>query len=178
MEASPAVAVARAIGIRDSQGRERAGCVTLTIIPNSKERRPWPSFGLREDVRQYIEARMSASVAAAQQLYITGPDYRPVDVETTVVPLDSADAGEVEKAVRATLDRFLHPLLGGPEGRGWQPNRDVFLSDIAALLERTEGVDFVRESTLSLDGVPQGERVRVPLGKTVVAGEFRIKLAL
>ncbi len=175
-EASPAVAVARVLAARDSAGRPRPGWVTLIIIPRSAEPRPWPSVGLREKVRRVIEQRTAAELADARQLYITGPEYQAVGVEAVVAPLDLATAGTVEEAVRVAVENFLHPLLGGPEGTGWEEGRDVYLSDVAAVLERLQGVDYVRELRLYIDGRLQGEQARVPTGKFVVTGEIRIKL--
>lgn len=175
-EASPAVAVARAIPCRNPNRRQVPGWVTLLIIPYSDEPRPWPSFGLREQVRKFIENRAAADLAAARHIYVTGPEYFAVDVHADIAPLDPAEAGVVEKRALAALADFFHPLRGGPEGCGWELGRDVFLSDIAAVLERVEGVDFVKELTLLLNAVPQGERVRVADDRIVVAGEFRLKL--
>ncbi|MFI5224419.1 MAG: baseplate J/gp47 family protein, partial [Nitrospirales bacterium] len=64
-EASTAVAFARAIPIRNPEGHHEPGWVTLLIIPQSEEPRPWPSFGLREEIRKFVESRASADVAAA-----------------------------------------------------------------------------------------------------------------
>src|SRR5207237_919843 len=83
-EASAAVAVSHAFPCRDPAGRETPGWVTLSILPRSQEPRPWPSFGLRQRVRTYVEARMPAEMAAAQRLYVTGPDYVEVGVAATV----------------------------------------------------------------------------------------------
>ncbi len=177
-EASPAVAVARVLAARDGQGRPRPGWVTLIIIPRSAEPRPWPSFGLREKVRRAIEDRAPAELADAHQLYVTGPQYQAVAVEAVIAPLDAQSAGTVEAAVRAAMENFLHPLMGGPEGRGWEEGRDVYLSDVAAVLERIKGVDYARELRLYIDGRLQGEQARVPTGKTVVAGEIQIKLVM
>ncbi len=175
-EASPAVAVAQAIPGRDPYGQQRPGWVTLILLPQSDEERPWPSFGLRERVRRYCEARCPAGLAAARHLHVTGPLYLPVDVAATVIPIDSSAAGDAEREARAALARFLHPLAGGPERRGWTPGRDVCLSDVAAVLERVPGIDAVRELALLLDGQLQGERIAVPAGRTVVAGTIRIRV--
>lgn len=175
-ETSPAVAVARAVPTLDAAGRQRPGWVTLVLIPASDEPRPWPSLGLRQRVRQAVEARAAADLAAAAHLHVTGPSYRAVDVEATVASVDPADAGGVERRARAALEIFLHPLHGGPERRGWAPGRGVYLSDIAAVLERVEGVDHVRELALLLDGQLQGEQAPVPPDRIAVAGSFRIKL--
>lgn len=175
-EASPAVAVARAIPLRNPSGQAVPGWVTLLIIPQSQEPRPWPSFGLREQVRKFIEVRTPAGLAAARQIYVTGPDYLSIDVSATVAPVDPAEAGEVETRAREALGQFLHPLRGGPEGRGWELGRDVFLSDVAAVLERVPGVDYVEELALLLGGALQGERVAVAPDRTAVAGDIRLKL--
>lgn len=175
-EASPAVAVARAIPLRNPSGQAVPGWATLLIIPQSQEPRPWPSFGLREQVRKFIEVRAPADLAAARQIYVTGPDYLPIDVAATVAPVDPAEAGEVETRAREALGQFLHPLRGGPEGRGWELGRDVFLSDVAAVLERVPGVDYVEELALLLGGALQGERVPVAPDRTAVAGDIRLKL--
>lgn len=175
-EASPAVAAARAIPLRNPSGQAVPGWVTLLIIPQSQEPRPWPSFGLREQVRKFIEVRAPADLAAARQIHITGPDYLPIDVSATVAPVDPAEAGEVETRAREALGQFLHPLRGGPEGRGWALGRDVFLSDVATVLERVPGVDYVEELALLLGGALQGERVAVAPDRTAVAGDIRLKL--
>ncbi len=175
-EASPAVAVASAIATRSADGRRHPGHVTIVIIPASADPRPWPSFGLREQVREYVETRACAGIAGLHRVDVTGPRYLAVDVDATIIPRDANDAGAVEARVRDALGRLLHPLYGGPDGCGWPPGRDVFLSDVAAVLERVDGVDHVESLALSVDGRIGGERVAVAPDRTVVAGTLRLKL--
>ena len=175
-EASTAVAFVRAISSRNPVGRKVPGWVTLLIIPQSEERRPWPSFGLREEVRKFIEARAEATLAAAAHIYVTGPNYLEIDIEATIAPLNPDEAGEVEERARQALASFFHPLHGGTEGRGWALGRDVFISDVASVLERVEGVDYVRELSLLLNGALQRERVNVADDRIVVAGKIKINL--
>jgi predicted phage baseplate assembly protein len=175
-EASASVAVARAIPTQDSGGRQRPGWVTVIIIPHSEEARPWPTFGLRDQVRRYIAARAPASVAAASQIYVTGPSYQEIDVTAVVVPIDPTEAGTIEQHARDALEHFFHPLCGGPERRGWAPGRDVFLSDVASVLERADGVDYVEELSLLLNGALQRECARVPGDRIAVAGQISIRM--
>jgi uncharacterized phage protein gp47/JayE len=175
-EASPAVAVARAIPTRNPSGRVLPGWVTLLIIPQSKEERPWPSFGMREQVRRYIEERAPGDLAGALQIYVTGPDYLEIDVAATIKPVNPSDAGAVEQRAREEIENFLHPLTGGPEGKGWELGRDVYLSDLAGVIERVEGVDYVEELALSVGEVLQGDSVSVGDDRVVAAGEIRLKL--
>jgi hypothetical protein len=176
-EASPAVARARALPARAADGRRRAGYVTLVITPASKDPRPFPSFGLREQVRRFIEARGAATIAGLERIEITGPRYRPIDVDATIVPRDPSESGDVERRARAVLERLLHPLDGGPDGTGWDAGQDCWLSDLAAALERVTGVDYVRDLQVSVDGQIGGERVAIADDQIVVAGELRLRLA-
>lgn len=175
-EASPAVAFARAISARDPDGRKTPGWVTLLLIPQSGEPRPQPSFGLREEVRRHVESQAPAGIAAAQRIYIAGPDYLPVDVDAVIIPLDPSEAGAVEQRAREVLETFLHPLRGGPDGRGWDLGRDVFLSDVASVLERVAGIDYVKDLSLLIDSESQGELVKVAEDRVVVAGQIRLSL--
>ena len=175
-EASAAVAFARAISTRNDSGRPLAGWVTLIIIPHNQDPRPYPSFGLREQVRRYIEERAPADVVGAGQVYVTGPEYLTIDVKASLAPRDPAEAGAVEERARLALEDFLHPLKGGPDRRGWELGRDVYISDIAAVLERVEGVDYVKELDLLVGSQPQGERVAVADYRIVAAGNIRLKL--
>lgn len=177
-EASPAVAVVHAISGRDGSGRTAPGWVTIFIIPSSDERRPWPSFGLREHIRRFIEKRAPADLAAAGRIQVTGPEYVSVEVDASIVPLDASEAGAVELRARAALESFLHPLTGGPYHRGWTLGRDVFISDVASVIEAVEGVDYVQELALLRNRELQGDRVVIADDRTVVAGDIRLKLLL
>jgi hypothetical protein len=127
-------------------------------------------------VRQYLAERAPGDLVAADQIYIVGPDYLPVDVQVTIAPRDPAEAGAVEERARKAFEEFLHPLRGGPERRGWDLGRDLFLSDVAAVLERVQGVDYVEELVLTIERNLQGERVAVADERVVVAGEIRLTL--
>jgi hypothetical protein len=177
-EASAGVAVARAIPTRDPAGRTVPGWVTLIIIPQSQDARPIPSFGLRDDVRLYLEQHATANLATAHSIEVIGPDYLPVDVTATIAPEDPTQAGTVELAALDALAAFLHPLYGGPGGLGWDLGRGVFASDVATVLGETAGVDYVEELKLYVNGVLQADRVEVPAGKIVVAGQLQISLIL
>ena len=173
-EASPAVAVARALPTTHPSGRNQPGWVRIIIMPQSRDPRPQPSLELRRRVRDFIIARAPAGVMTG--ITVAGPDYLPVGVQVSIAPVSFEAAGEVFEDAVAVLMAFLNPLSGGPDGDGWPFGRDVYLSDVAAVLEAIPGVDYVRTLDLLLDGTPQGERVPVPPDRIVVAGDIRVTL--
>lgn len=172
-EASPAVAIARCLPMTHPSGRPHPGWVTLILVPNSRDPQPQPSFELRRGVQDYILARAPASLAG---VFVTGPTYLEVGAQVVVAPLELSQAGPVGVAVRQQLETFFHPLLGGPDGRGWPFGRAVYLSDVAAVVESVPGVDYAQELDLRRNGITQGERVDVPPDRIVVAGAIRVTI--
>jgi hypothetical protein len=172
-EASPGVAVARALPGTHPSGRPAPGWVKLIIVPHSQEPQPQPSFGLRRQVQDFLQAHAPADLAG---VFVTGPTYLPVGVAAVVAPLELSQAGPVGVAARQALEAFFHPLTGGPAGQGWPFGRAVYLSDVAAVLEGLPGVDYVQALELLLDGVPQGEQIAVPPDRIVVAGPMAVRI--
>ncbi len=175
LDASPAVAVARALPTTHPSGRFAPGWVTVRIVPHGTEPRPLPSWELREQVRRFLEARTPAT--ARRHVRVIPPLFLPVGVTAVLSAVDDSAAGDVVDRTRAALGVFLHPLTGGPYGDGWPFGRDVYLSDVAALLEGVDGLDFVETLALSVDGVLAGELVNVPSERMVVAGPLQLTLS-
>jgi hypothetical protein len=177
LESSAAIGRAWVLPATEPDGVRGAGWVTLVIVPRSAGPQPTPTFGLREEVRRFVAERGPAGLAAGRRLVVTGPAYRQVGVDATLVAVDLSESGEVKQRAVDALMGFLHPLTGGPRGTGWEPGRPVFLSDLATVLEGCRGVDHVREVVLLLDETPQGERADVGDGRVVAAGDLRLRMA-
>jgi hypothetical protein len=173
LEASPGVAVARALPATGPDGRPAAGWVKLIVVPNSQDAQPQPSLEMRRQVKTFL---MDRSPADLHGLFVSGPTYLPVGVDVVLAPRDLGQAGPLDTAVSQALRSFFHPLTGGPDGQGWPFGRDVYLSDVAGALQRVPGVDYIQNLDLLLDSIPQGDVVVVPPERIVVAGAMRIRL--
>jgi hypothetical protein len=167
------VALARALACTDPNGRPAPGWVTVIIVPLSQDPRPTPSVVLLRKVQEFLEARAPSTLSG---VYVAGPSYLAVGVDAVVAPRESSAAGPVATACRQALATFLHPLAGGPTGQGWSFGRNVYLSDVAAVLENVPGVDYISTLELLIDGISQGEVVTVPADHIVAAGPSRIRM--
>ena len=190
-EANANVAVAKAVSCRDAGGHRSPGWVTVFITPRTIDPdiwplgalpdevlRPWPSFGLREEVRRFIQLAVPACTDNSRQVVVTGPIYKPVGVKMTIAPIDPSEAGAVEQNVRRRLEKFLHPLFGGPDEEGWEPGRSVYLSDVSSAIERVEGVDYVQQAQLFLGDQLQGGWASMQEGQVVVPGLIEITMVV
>src|SRR5205823_3867088 len=77
LEASPGVALAKALPAIAPNLRPAPGWVTIIIVPHSADAQPQPSRELRDEVQAFLAARAPATLAPAR-LNIIGPSYLPV----------------------------------------------------------------------------------------------------
>jgi len=129
----PSVACARA-----------PGTVMVVIVPALPRAAPQPSAGLVRAVSRYLARRR----VLCTRLAVVGPTYVRVSVIARVRALPSADRTRLESDVTAAIDAFFDPLRGGPAARGWPFGRDVYRSEILALMDGVRGVDHVLDLSL------------------------------
>jgi Baseplate J-like protein len=173
MEASPGVAAVRCLPTTGADGLPQLGWVEVIIVPRSQDPQPQPSYGLCQEVQQYLAARAPATVSS-NRITVVGPTYFLIGVYASIVPLQPDQAGTVETAAVAALQSFLDPVTGGPTGAGWPFGRGVYLSDIAVILQTLAGVDYVSQLELLVNGAPAGGQVAVPSNRLVAAGTIQI----
>jgi hypothetical protein len=122
-------------------------------------------------VRRYLDRRRILCTRPV----VVGPHYLEITVRATVRLLPSGDPARVGDEVRAALNRFLDPLLGGPAGLGWPFGRDVYRSEILQAIDRVPGVDHVLALSLVADDRdPQCDNVCVPPTWLVASGSHEI----
>jgi len=147
------------------------GWVSMIVVPRSLDARPAPDAALISVVGDYLRARACGTVDVA----VVGPDYCAVTVDTelSLAALDGAAA--VADAAQAALDTYLHPLTGGPEGRGWAFGTQPTRAHLFAMLEALPGVDHV--ARLQVAVTPDRGGANLAAGRFLVySGRHRIQL--
>jgi predicted phage baseplate assembly protein len=141
-------AVARAHCLSDNS---TPGIVRLLIVPRKVDigtfdfRRgmhpdQYFSLGsLKEEIQEYMKDRKPLGV----QVKLEEPEYVGVSVSAEVILEPNytrdRDQEEIKEKIRSellvALYRFLNPLTGGIDGKGWPLGRPVYRSDIFALCQ-------------------------------------------
>lgn len=148
-EASSEIRTARCFPVTDVLGQTQAGHVTVVITPESKDKKPSPGPALIRKVTSFLEQHVLGNLKKDGSIHVSGPSYVECMVKATVQPVHPESSDQVELDILKHLDSFLNPLTGGPGNTGWTLGRDVFLSEISAVIENVSGVDHVESLTLS-----------------------------
>ena len=173
-EASPEVARARCLPITGPDGKGERGWVTLVVVPNSTDPAPMPTAGLLNLVSAELAARVPATIVG--KITLIPPTYTSVSVRADIVPSHADEAALVEARVRERLGAFLHPLTGGVAGTGWDFGASVYLSQVASLVDSTEGVDCVPLLQLLVNDGVAGDVVEIDPGALITEGDHQLKL--
>jgi len=162
LRADPRVERARAVPLRNlamDLARSRAGHVSVIILPAvGSESALTTLVGI---VQAYLEPR----VLLTTRVHVVPPFFVDLNVKATVVPLPDQLDADVQRSVAQAVSAYLDPHTGGDEGDGWPFGRDVFASELFALIDELDEVDYV--TSLSLIPAPADRVTRRSDGKLI-----------
>jgi hypothetical protein len=130
---------------------------------------------LRDAVSAYLRRRR----IIGSRIEVVGPTYRVVAVRAQVQSLAGISKTALQTRVVDVLNRFLHPLTGGPDGNGWPFGRDVYRTEMLQVIDQVPGVDYVVTLVLVADGCecdPQCGNVCLAPTWLVVSGTHEIEV--
>jgi predicted phage baseplate assembly protein len=174
--ASRKVVRARCLSNRNNEGKSETGWVTVIIVPESAEEKPYPSLLLKKEVEEYLSAHSLSAIASPGHIHVDGPTYNTMSVSVDIFVTSLDIASEAAREAKQRLAAFFHPLTGGPEGEGWEFGRGVAVSDVYALLEGIEGVDHIEH--LIFSGFSESDFVSITPNALVANGEHAINARL
>jgi predicted phage baseplate assembly protein len=131
-----------------------AGVVRVVLVPHvatdplgAVERRDLrPPESMLADVRARLEERRLVGT----RILVIPAEYIGVTVVVRGTARRGHDPGEVREEVLRTLYRFLHPVTGGQDGRGWPFGRAVRAPEVHAALAALPGLDLSGQIDLQL----------------------------
>jgi hypothetical protein len=158
---TPGLRISRAKAISDYKPKQKtddkeleksSGSVTVVIIPYTPlevlKTPPEPS----EDFKKAVCVRLDKHRILGTDVHVISPIYCKVIVNARIVPMDTfRDDSLILEKILEKLNRFLHPVKGGVDEKGWPIGRGVYLSEIYNLIENIEGVNCVLKLSISGD---------------------------
>ncbi len=140
LRASTQLARAKCVPDRSSRGH-----VTLAVVPKAElrgeelMRRLSPSNEVLRFVKRYLEDRKLVGTV----LNIVRPRYKDLSLRVVLIRRSIGTSDRLRRDIELKLRRFLHALVGGKDGRGWEFGRPVLKTELIHLTEEVPGVEGV-----------------------------------
>ncbi|HEY79307.1 MAG TPA: putative baseplate assembly protein [Dehalococcoidia bacterium] len=150
LEASPRVARARCISPGDTADPQGPppGAVRLLLVPPVAESEgyiPAEQLEVPKQVREEVKSYLDERRLLATRLDIDTPQYVPVAVAAQVRVKRGSDHQQVMADVERRLYHYINPAYGGADGNGWPFGRSLSLSEVYAVLQGINKVDYIEE---------------------------------
>jgi len=155
--------------------KDEAGHVSVIVLPAAGVG-AGDVQAILAKVADYLDPRLLVTTRA----HVVAPVYLTVGVKAAVVlrsdqeevtRLRDGTMKDVKKTIADAIGAFLDPHTGGDDGTGWPFGRDVFASEIFALVDRLPEVDYV--TTLSLTATPADRVQRTEPGGKLIGVSVR-----
>jgi predicted phage baseplate assembly protein len=105
-------------------------------------------YAVDDALTQQISEHLDARRLLGTTVEVGTPYYQGVTVAALLQALPGRPNTLIRDRALDLLRRFVHPLQGGVEGRGWPFDTDLNAATLAQMLESVDGVDRVEEVLL------------------------------
>jgi predicted phage baseplate assembly protein len=120
--------------------------INIIIIVENKEGTHLPDRRLIDFIENYLKERVLFTIREKIRIY--GPEYIRIDSEIIAKPLLLSESSIISEKIRTRLKTFFDPVKGGQDGKGYDLGQEIYLSEVAAVIESIDGVDYVEELIL------------------------------
>jgi predicted phage baseplate assembly protein len=138
LEAAPGVARARCLPPA-APGEP----VRLLIVPRVEvdpERLVLEDLALPETLENQIKGFLDERRLLTTRVLLDVPSYQGITVIAEVRAAPTVRAEMVRTEAESALFRFINPITGGPDGRGWPFDLDLSIGDVFSVLRAVPGV--------------------------------------
>ena len=164
MQATPEIARARCIPPTPEEVAAGRGIIKVLLVPESdKVEEAIPPTELRlgeralEEVMEFLNERRMVTA----QVQLDAPPYRYVAAEVDVIARKRANKESLDDLITKKLYALINPVNGGPDGDGWPWGRSLFHSEITALVQGIDGVEYVEGVRFFVIDTATGTRSKV-----------------
>src|SRR2546423_1131448 len=116
--------------------------VRLLIVPRVEiepERLVLEDLALPEPLEQRIKGFLDERRLLTTRVLLDVPSYQGITVTAEVHAAPTVRAEKVRTEAESALYRFINPITGGPDGRGWPFDLDLSLGDVLSALPAVPG---------------------------------------
>jgi hypothetical protein len=125
--------------------------VSVVVVPepgSAEDRQPRPTEALTTALHRFLAPRRILTV----RHHVVGPQYVDIGVSANLaLHEDSLPEAALDDA-RNRLLEFFHPLHGGAAREGWPFGQGVYPSQVYAVLEQSNLIDYIEDVRISGPG--------------------------
>jgi hypothetical protein len=160
-EAYPNIAKVKCMTNVNARMEREPGAMTLVVLPKEGRAGIGAFSEIRRRVESYLLERASSVVAWPGNIRVVPPVFLEISVTAIVTVERLEDVLPTEMEAVAKLQRFLDPLHGNFDGKGWEIGQTVHPSVFYALLKTVRTISFVEKLYMSVFRIEDERRIEI-----------------
>ncbi|MFO8009704.1 MAG: putative baseplate assembly protein [Dehalococcoidia bacterium] len=162
-EASPMIARAKCLTAGSTVASQTLppGMVMLLLVPFVSDTGapiPLEQLGLTKKLREQVEYYLNERKLLGTRMEIAEPRYTPVSIEARIKGKPGTDFTLVAAGIERALYRYINPVRGGVDSKGWPFGRGVSPAEVYSAIQEAGDIDFIREAKVFMVDPDTGER--------------------
>ncbi len=141
LEASRSIAKVKVLPETNDCFKYSPAEVAIVVVPFGETDRPLASPVLKKQIKKYVSQRAPGWV----KVHVVDPLYIKMNVDVEVYTCQIDKTATIEQSIMARLKEFLNPITGGPGAQGWDFGTLPCMSDVYALVQGIEGLEYVAQ---------------------------------
>jgi hypothetical protein len=160
-EAYPNISKVKCLPNVNVRLEREAGCMTVVVLPKGEGQTGAAFQEIKNQVESYLYARAPHGICFPGKIGVIEPAYLEVGVQVVLAVKSMDEAIQAETDALERMERFLHPLHGGFDGRGWDIGKALHASMFYALFKSIGSIHHVIRLSLSVLKLEDGVRTEV-----------------
>lgn len=132
----------------DAAGNQAPGAVTLVILTDDYNDRGAGFENLKGRLYKWFQDKLPAAYAGSERFHIRRAELIEIELHVEAVITDYQRMYRIQKSLQDRLTRFLDPVTGNFDGRGWEIGQLPERSQMEALIRSSEDVESLRRCTV------------------------------
>lgn len=117
--------------------KESFGHISIILITVTQEQMKF--MKMHNDIKEFVKEYLSAHKLLTNRIHVVDPDYKEVRIKMQIAANDK----KIVNTVKEVVAKYLDPISGGADKKGWPIGRNLYTSDLYYLVEGITGVDHV-----------------------------------
>lgn len=163
-EASQSVKKAVCCPNCNAEGEYEPGSVAVALLLEEFESGSMYFEEVRGQVARRLSECTGGNLGALGRLYVVEAVFLEMDCYMEAVVSDRNQAFAVQEEIAREGKRFLHPLTGNYDGRGWEIGELPNDTQMMNALKSISGLDYIQDLRLTAYRTLGGRRMQVTLG--------------
>jgi hypothetical protein len=160
-EIEPGILKVKCLPNRNVRLEHSPGSFAVVALPSGGEAGKEHFAETKRKLETALRSKSSNLVAAKGRLNVMAPAFIEISVTATVIVDSPALIVPVEMACTDVLNRFLDPISGQSDGRGWEIGEPSHASAFYGLLQSVRGVQRIEQLHISVLRTENGEAVEM-----------------